>query len=274
MREVICANDAVGHTFADNSRCHRLNKECQHPPPVQKRRINKVARATKTAQLEQKLDGIVSLLRSQSHSNVAITDALTQSPGSILDSTSSQPDGSVHYTPGSNTDGGQSDGKATNQTNPDPAVEQISEAYSTGDISKHPPVFEKGCPYPGLGSTSSSEGSNSIEFSPVVKAALTMEDEALEIFRSQMLRTFPILVIPESMTAQQLRQDRPFLWLCIVAVSSKSSAQQLALGREVRRNIGQKLVLEGEKTLDLLLGLLVYLAWYATRKSMSDRVRL
>ena len=72
----------------------------------------------------------------------------------------------------------------------------------------------------------------------------------------------PLIILPACVDAQQLRQERPFLWLCIMAISSKSSDQQKALGREIRLTVGREILLEGKNNLDLLLGLIVYTAWY------------
>jgi hypothetical protein len=77
-----------------------------------------------------------------------------------------------------------------------------------------------------------------------------------------MLPYLPFIVLPASTTAQDLRQERPFLWLCIMAVSSKSSLQQMALGKEIRLTLGREVVLDGNRSLDLLLGVIVYVTWY------------
>jgi len=87
------------------------------------------------------------------------------------------------------------------------------------------------------------------------------EDDNLKTFKAIKLKRFPFIILPESQTAQGLRQERPFLWLCIMAVSSKSSVQQVALEKELRTIIGRQLLLEGDKTLDLLLGVMTYIAW-------------
>ena len=70
-------------------------------------------------------------------------------------------------------------------------------------------------------------------------------------------------MVPEATTANELRRDRPFLWHCIMSVTSKSSVQQKALGREVRITMGREILIEGKTNIDLLLGILVFVAWYA-----------
>lgn len=86
-------------------------------------------------------------------------------------------------------------------------------------------------------------------------------DESLNIFRSQMLQWYPIMVIPENTNAQRLKAQNPFLWLTIMAVTSKSSLRQRYLGLEIRKMMANRIILEGERSLDLFKGLLVYTAW-------------
>jgi hypothetical protein len=88
-------------------------------------------------------------------------------------------------------------------------------------------------------------------------------EEYLKIFRTQKLKYFPFVYIPSTTSAQHLLQERPFLWLCIMTMSSNSISQQLALSNKIRHILGRKMLLEYEKNLDLLLGLLAYIGWYA-----------
>jgi len=76
-----------------------------------------------------------------------------------------------------------------------------------------------------------------------------------------MLQYFAFIHIPPDLTAQQLRQDRPFLFRAIVAVASPSTQQKLARGRELKHILAQTTLLENQSSIDLLLGLLTYVAW-------------
>ncbi|KAF2084027.1 hypothetical protein K490DRAFT_50133, partial [Saccharata proteae CBS 121410] len=86
-------------------------------------------------------------------------------------------------------------------------------------------------------------------------------EECLAIFRSQMLHYFAFLNLPED--TQRIQQERPFLLLCIIAASSKSTPRRLALGKEIKQTLAQRFILDnrGVINLDLLLGLLTFLAW-------------
>lgn len=63
------------------------------------------------------------------------------------------------------------------------------------------------------------------------------------------------------MTASELRQTRPFLWLSIMACTTKSLKQSHAIGDKLRQVAASKLVVAQEKNMDTLQGLLVYLTW-------------
>jgi hypothetical protein len=86
-------------------------------------------------------------------------------------------------------------------------------------------------------------------------------DQQLETFRRAFLPYFPVVYIPEVMSASYLRQQKPFLWLVIMSLSTRDMAKQLAMEYTIRQIISQRAVAEHEKNLDLLLGLICYLAW-------------
>ena len=64
------------------------------------------------------------------------------------------------------------------------------------------------------------------------------------------------------MTAKQLREWNPFLWLNIMAVTARTPGQQSTMSDYIKRFVAQKMVVHNEKNLDLLLGLLVFVNWY------------
>ena len=76
-----------------------------------------------------------------------------------------------------------------------------------------------------------------------------------------MMTYFPFIFVQHSITAYDLRCERPFLWLCIMSIASKSSAQQKALQEEIKITMGREILVEGRNNIDLLLGVLVFVAW-------------
>lgn len=88
-------------------------------------------------------------------------------------------------------------------------------------------------------------------------------NELLNFFRDQMAPQFPFIVIPQSVSAEQLHAERPFLYLAILAISSHDCAQQRGLGSLVMKQLAERMFVNYERSLDLLLGVLTYIAWYA-----------
>jgi hypothetical protein len=86
-------------------------------------------------------------------------------------------------------------------------------------------------------------------------------EHLLDRFRG-MSSYFPFVRLPNSCTAASMAEDRPFLLLAAVtAASSKYCHIQDALNRQFKEYLSQRVVMAGEKDLDLLQGLLVHLAW-------------
>ncbi|RDW83663.1 Zn(II)2Cys6 transcription factor [Aspergillus mulundensis] len=92
--------------------------------------------------------------------------------------------------------------------------------------------------------------------------SMTALDQLLDDFRG-MASYFPFVVIPSGWTAASMAEDRPFLLLSAVAsASSTYSNLQRALVEELKGILSHRVVMAGEKDLDLLQGLLVHLAWF------------
>ncbi|KAL4783306.1 hypothetical protein BJX76DRAFT_368549 [Aspergillus varians] len=84
----------------------------------------------------------------------------------------------------------------------------------------------------------------------------------LDLFRS-MDSYFPFVLISAGWTAASMAEERPFLLLA--AVTSASSGYyhlQQALVEKSKEILSHRVVMAGEKDLDLLQGLLVHLAWF------------
>ncbi|KAJ5976216.1 hypothetical protein N7481_009923 [Penicillium waksmanii] len=84
----------------------------------------------------------------------------------------------------------------------------------------------------------------------------------LEHFATKMVHLFPFVVIPTSVTAEQLRQEKPFLFLNLAMVACQSASRQRELSKTVKEYVAEHIVLRSERSLDLLQGLLVFLAWF------------
>ncbi|KAB8224916.1 hypothetical protein BDV33DRAFT_187882 [Aspergillus novoparasiticus] len=85
----------------------------------------------------------------------------------------------------------------------------------------------------------------------------------LDKFRMVKMPQFPFVIIPDSMNAISLRQEYPFLFVAIMTVSTEDRPSlQKNLNHEVKRTISTRIIMNNERNIDLLLGLLVYTAWY------------
>nr|Q0CF67.2 RecName: Full=Transcription factor ATEG_07667; AltName: Full=Azasperpyranone A biosynthesis cluster B protein ATEG_07667 [Aspergillus terreus NIH2624] len=86
-------------------------------------------------------------------------------------------------------------------------------------------------------------------------------DERLHFFRTRMLPSFPFLDLTPDMTSWYLRQNRPFLFQAIHTVTTFSTQERLTQVEELKRLIFTSALLKVQSNIDLLLGLLTYLAW-------------
>lgn len=85
----------------------------------------------------------------------------------------------------------------------------------------------------------------------------------LNSFREGMLPHFPVVSLPPDATVPTLARKRPFALLAILAAASAGRSLQ---GRSLydekfRMVLGLKFVSAGERSLGLLVGLLIYAAW-------------
>ncbi|KAI0161036.1 hypothetical protein GGR52DRAFT_562647 [Hypoxylon sp. FL1284] len=91
--------------------------------------------------------------------------------------------------------------------------------------------------------------------------SLSEAEGLLKKFREEIIGFFPFVYIPPHVASQQLRELYPFLWLNIISTSLTSPRRRTALGDQARNIVIQKVALEREKSLDLLLGLLTLVGW-------------
>ncbi|KAF2095330.1 hypothetical protein NA57DRAFT_79820 [Rhizodiscina lignyota] len=74
---------------------------------------------------------------------------------------------------------------------------------------------------------------------------------------------FPFVPLPQGWTVQQMKQDHPFLLLGILsAMTLHEVTLNVHLHAEFLRVLAERAVTNGEKSLDLIQGILVQIAWY------------
>ena len=232
-------------------RCHRLKKQCffQEKPKRKRTRVSKptyvpnppphLLRATelkstrsRVAQLEQKLDSLVTLFTSNQDTlqanplNQVSNVLLPRSPMSLDNAPTSGPS---NATPSSTDLDGDIDTVETGRC--DIVSDKIRHGTTAENLSAEPDEQEA-------------------------------EIMLLE-FKANMAEQFPFVVIQPYSTSQSLRLERPFLWKAIVvAALHGNSDRQMALGTGLMKELTTRLLFRAEKSIDLLQALLVFIAWY------------
>ncbi|KZL88336.1 c6 transcription factor [Colletotrichum incanum] len=89
------------------------------------------------------------------------------------------------------------------------------------------------------------------------------DENLLKIYRTEMAPRFPFVLVPEGVSAATLGATRPFLMAAIRMVSSFRSMKSMR-GQMYRllNHIADYMLLRAERSFDLLLGLIVIIAWF------------
>ncbi|KAJ3577729.1 hypothetical protein NPX13_g2835 [Xylaria arbuscula] len=142
-----------------------------------------------------------------------------------------------------------------------------SKAFNFNDMSSTPSVSLSGT---SSSWTESSPGGMGVQNKrPLMNLGIKPQfnlDSAAKLLMSfrEMLPHMPCLVLPENLDVRLLARKSPFVLLAILAVTSCSSSLQghSLYDEEFRKVLGLKFVAGGERSLELLQGILIYCAWY------------
>lgn len=86
-------------------------------------------------------------------------------------------------------------------------------------------------------------------------------ENLLQAFGTHM-PNFPYVVIEAHVSLDSLRREKPFLLLSILNISARSNIQlRDQLEAELRETLARRVVVNCERSLDLVQGLLIYLTW-------------
>lgn len=97
---------------------------------------------------------------------------------------------------------------------------------------------------------------------PVIRSISFLHMQILVDTYRTMADYFPFVTLPKDCSCRDLLQQRPMLMFAVLTVASYDSVLlQLTLSREFRKVVTVK-IMNGEKSLDLLQGLLVFIAWH------------
>lgn len=87
-------------------------------------------------------------------------------------------------------------------------------------------------------------------------------DTLLKVFRDHISDQFPFVIVPQAAKAFELIHEKPFLFKSIAMVASAQDVKaQARIAEEIVDYVSLHLLIRGEKTLDMLQGLLIFIAW-------------
>ncbi|KAF3071318.1 hypothetical protein GL218_00651 [Daldinia childiae] len=202
-------------------RCHRLGKTCEPTLTARKRKARTPSPSqshvqppppTGNTRLEEKLDELVSLLRSQAAEKQAQQHTPESLPGGALAGYTD----SMSPTPVS----------IPVREHPDIAIDTtatIVHLLRPSTPASPSPIFDD---------------------VSVHKIPDTTAEELLDSFRNAFIPMCPVVHIPISTSSAELRRERPFLWLVIMALTSKMISQQFAMADTIWRIISHRVVLQ------------------------------
>ena len=89
------------------------------------------------------------------------------------------------------------------------------------------------------------------------------QDAHLSLFRSQMAHNFPFVIILPDISARILRSQKPFLFgTMMLAVTRGKISDQKPMRETLMEYLSIHILVNSEKSIDLLQGILVYIAWF------------
>ncbi|KAJ3494722.1 hypothetical protein NLG97_g3894 [Lecanicillium saksenae] len=212
-------------------RCERLLKECTDQ--IHKPRKKRQPKPSRTAQIEERLNGLVSLLQASGelpHQGQAHQD-------------SSTPD---DYDESNLTPSQMTESPIASNAPHNPKYQPQKEWYIPPTYNSFGPANCICRPAPG-------------DAPPPPET----DDVALETYKTQLQHLFPFVIIPPAVTAGQLGATRPFLMSAIRMVTSFRSLRSMrAQMYALKKHISDYVLIRSERSMDLLLGLVVILGWY------------
>jgi hypothetical protein len=205
---------------------------------MRKRRMAKRSQELKTSKLEEKLDGLVTFLKS----------AAQVGPGTISATNTAS---LIGFPSPSNVDG----------VIPTAVTSATYQGYPYNNALPQDRNMHESSSAPISDSSGLTPARSQTVPCPAVEYTLQNAEACLEKFRTAFLKHMPFLVIPPFITAHQLQKERPILWLSIITVTATSTMQQIKYTKEIRETFAREAYVEGTRNIDFLLAILVYITW-------------
>ncbi|KAF5607040.1 uncharacterized protein FSUBG_5498 [Fusarium subglutinans] len=206
-------------------RCERLVKNCTEQ--VHRPRKKRTVKPSRTAQIEERLNGLVNLLKAGGLTNADLATDTTCIPTEVDPTTADQRKPSTK--------------ERDSSLSPETIDWSIPDTYN----SYAPPQCI--CR----------------QASGVAPPPPASDEELLKLYRKELQALHPFVIIPDGVTAAKLKTARPFLMSAIRMVTSYRSLKSMrAQMYHLMKYIADHMLIRSERSLDLLLGIVVIIAWY------------
>ncbi|KAG6992077.1 hypothetical protein FOFC_00559 [Fusarium oxysporum] len=206
-------------------RCERLVKNCTEQ--VHRPRKKRTVKPSRTAQIEERLNGLVNLLKAGGLTNADLATDTTCIPTEVDPTTADQRKPSTK--------------ERDSSLSPETTEWSIPDTYN----SYAPPQCI--CR----------------QTSGVAPPPPASDEELLKLYRKELQALHPFVIIPDGVTATKLKATRPFLMSAIRMVTSYRSLRSMrAQMYHLMKYIADHMLIRSERSLDLLLGIIVIIAWY------------
>jgi hypothetical protein len=212
----------------------RLGKTCEPILASRKRRAHSPSSANSkrngnNSRLEEKLDDLVDLLRSQAARTKDMLESDYDTPSSLEQLENHQ---------------------STPQETP------------TGTVVNPIVAIDPDNGLVTLLSTGTSDLTTSVlQDTSIHKISNMVAEEQFNTFRRSFIPVFPFIHVPVTMSALEFRSQKPFLWLVIMALTSKMVSQQFFLEETMWKIISRRIIQEHAVNVDLLLGVVCFASW-------------
>ncbi|KAK8856315.1 Transcriptional regulator WAR1 [Apiospora arundinis] len=218
-------------------RCERLEKDCLDQ--VHRPRKKRQSKPSRTAQLEERLNSLVEILRA---TNAGDVPASFKNPPNPAEDTHCIPSETF---PRPSEPQGASVSLSSGST---PAGTNFSEAYQTV-----PSYYNQYAP------------PRCICRAPVGESVESVEDDdvLLSIFVNKLSQSYPFVVLRPGTTADELKATKPFLFIVIRMVASVRHLKSMrAQSFRIMKHISDYMLVRSERSLEMLQALLLVLGWY------------
>ncbi|KAL7934566.1 hypothetical protein V8C35DRAFT_31560 [Trichoderma chlorosporum] len=234
-------------------RCHRLGKECQQMVTSRKR-VAKRTTASRTAQLEEKLDDLVSILRAtqqqqQHHHHQHQHHQQPQLPHHVGHSQPPQQQQQQPAQPSMGVAACDVASSSSASSNCQPYVSRLDSLADAATTS-----------HPRSSSTMGLTAHRPLDSDRLPEPTPSEAEVYLAKFR-QWLEYCPFMHLDPGLTAEALHKERPFLWLCIMNVTSMSMTQQAVIRDRIRQEVAQRMIVNHDRGIEMVQGLMILISW-------------